>query len=147
MPKAEICTKQAKLTLIQLHAELGGKILDNKQEASRLAESMKHVEAVLKLLDPNYNLRSIAIRRRKRNPWFKRGTIFRHAVAVLKVAEKPLTTAEIVQRMITAKGIKDPKAADVRVIFGTVATSLRNNTGNTIVRYDDKSPARWSIKA
>jgi hypothetical protein len=40
-------TKQAKFTLEQLHAELGGKILDNKAQAKRLAEGMKHVEAVL----------------------------------------------------------------------------------------------------
>lgn len=35
MPRAEIATKQAKFTLEQLHAELGGKILDNKAEAKR----------------------------------------------------------------------------------------------------------------
>jgi len=39
--------KQAKFTLEQLHAGLGGKILDNKAQAKRLAEGMKHVEAVL----------------------------------------------------------------------------------------------------
>jgi hypothetical protein len=77
MPHARIATKQAKYTLDQLHAELAGKLLDNKSEAERLAQTMKHVEAVLKLLDPNFNLRPIAIRRRKPNPYFKRGTIFR----------------------------------------------------------------------
>jgi hypothetical protein len=39
--------KQAKFTLEQLHAGLGRKILDNKAQAKRLAEGMKHVEAVL----------------------------------------------------------------------------------------------------
>jgi hypothetical protein len=52
MPYAKIKTTQATLTLVQLHAELGGKILDNKREANRLRLAMKHVEAVLKLLDP-----------------------------------------------------------------------------------------------
>jgi hypothetical protein len=32
MPQAKIATKQAKYTLEQLHAELGGKIFDNKRE-------------------------------------------------------------------------------------------------------------------
>jgi hypothetical protein len=33
MLHAKIATKQAKFTLAQLHAELAGKILDNKAEA------------------------------------------------------------------------------------------------------------------
>jgi hypothetical protein len=45
--RAEIASKQAKFTLLRLHAELGGKILDNKKEAKRLAKATLHVEAVL----------------------------------------------------------------------------------------------------
>ena len=52
---------------------------------------MKHVEAVLKLIDPSFNLRPIAIRRRKPNPYFKRGTIFRYALDALREGGKPLT--------------------------------------------------------
>ena len=73
MPRAGIATHQAKFTLEKLHAELGGKIKDNKREAKRLAQSMMHVEAVLKLLIPGYSARAISVRRRVPNPWFKRG--------------------------------------------------------------------------
>jgi len=45
MPRAEIATKQAKYALEKLHAELGGKIIDNKKEATRLAQAMLHVES------------------------------------------------------------------------------------------------------
>jgi hypothetical protein len=50
--KAEIATKQAKFALLRLHAELGGKIIDNRKEAERLRRAMVHIEAVLKLLGP-----------------------------------------------------------------------------------------------
>lgn len=105
MPHAKIATHQAVYTLDQLHAELGGKILDNKREADRLREAMVHVEAVIKLLDPTHNLRTISVRRRKLNPWFKRGTVFRSALDVLRRAGEPLTVAEIVWRMLDAKRI------------------------------------------
>jgi hypothetical protein len=52
--------------------ELGGKILENKQEHADLAEQMRHVEAVIKMLDPGYSLRAISVKRRQPNPWFKR---------------------------------------------------------------------------
>jgi hypothetical protein len=60
MPRVEIATRQAKFTLEKLHSELAGKILDNKAEADRLRQSMVHVEAVLKLIDPAYDCRPIS---------------------------------------------------------------------------------------
>jgi hypothetical protein len=75
--RAEICTKQATFTLERLHAELAGKIQENKEEAERLANDMRHVEAVLKMLNPSYRVQAIAVRRRKPN---QRGTVFRRAI-------------------------------------------------------------------
>src|SRR5438105_12633258 len=63
--------RPAMQTLERLHAELGGQILENKTEALQLADSMRHVEAVIKMLDPTFNLRRIAVKRRQPNPWFK----------------------------------------------------------------------------
>jgi hypothetical protein len=52
---------------------------------------MKHVEAVIKMLSPDFNVRSILIRRRhKGNAWFKRGTLFRNAIDTLRNAALPL---------------------------------------------------------
>lgn len=104
--------------LERLHAELGGQILDNRKEARRLAQSMKHVEAVLKLLQPGYSVRRIAVRRNEHNGYFKRGTMFRHAIDVLRKAEKPLTTREIGERMFAAQGVAKPALKDVRTVFG-----------------------------
>ncbi len=57
--------------LLRLHGDLASKIDDNKREAKRLADSMRHVEAVIKLLQPGYNLRAISVRRRKPNRWVR----------------------------------------------------------------------------
>jgi hypothetical protein len=36
---------------------------------------MRHVEAVIRMFDPTYDVRRIAVKRRqKKNPWFKRAT-------------------------------------------------------------------------
>jgi hypothetical protein len=49
---------------------------------------MMQVEAVVKMLQPGFNIASIAAKRRnKSNPWFKRGTLFRSAVDVLRRAD------------------------------------------------------------
>jgi hypothetical protein len=49
---------------------------------------MLHVEAVIKMLDPAFNLRRIAVKRRQPNPWFKRGTVYRRAVDALRTEEE-----------------------------------------------------------
>jgi hypothetical protein len=77
-----------------LHAELAGKILANKREAIRLRTTVMQVEAMVKMLQPGFNVASIAARRRnKSNPWFKRGTLFRSAVDVLRRAQAPMDGA------------------------------------------------------
>ena len=71
MPRAEIASKQAVYTLGLLHAELAGKLLANKREAIRLRTAMMQVEAVVKMLQPGFNVASIAAKRRnKSNPWW-----------------------------------------------------------------------------
>jgi len=38
--------------LIKLHADLGGQIFENRKRAEKLAEDMKHVEAVIRMFAP-----------------------------------------------------------------------------------------------
>ncbi len=81
-------------------------MLQNKQEHANLAEQMRHVEAVIKMLDPGYSLRAISVKRRQPNPWFKRGTVYCRAVDVLRTATEPLTARDIVERVLVAANIK-----------------------------------------
>lgn len=146
MPRAEIATKQAKFTLEKLHAEIAGKIQQNKAEAHKLAQAMRHVEAVLRLLIPGYDVRPIAVKRRKPNPWFKKGTVFRSALEVLRDAEGPLTTMEITLRMVAAKGVQNPDRQALRDLAGGVQSSLRNHNGVSVDSHPGMHPARWSPK-
>jgi len=143
--KAKIATRQATFTLERLHAELGGRILANKAEAKRLAQAMRHVEAVLKLLDPGYSVRPIAVRRRKPNQWFKRGTVLRHALDALRKAGKPLTAREVTTAMLAAKGITSADTKAIRDLTGSVQSSLRNYDGKGVVTVGEGMPARWLL--
>src|SRR5579862_6197131 len=94
--------------LVRLHADIGGRILENKKQAHRLAADMIAVEAVIRMFDPEYSLKQIAPRRRfKANPWFKRGTLFRHALDALRGAASPLTVRQIADAVIAAHSLKN----------------------------------------
>ena len=137
--------KPAMYALLKLHADLGGQLLENKKERLRLEQSMRHVEAVMKLLEPGYNVRPIAVRRRKPNPWFKRGTVFRHALDVLRTAKQPLTAREITLQMLTTKGVANASAKATRNLIGSVQSSLQNHDGGMVARHGEGMPARWSM--
>jgi hypothetical protein len=90
-------------------------ILENKQKHQELSDQMRHVEAVIKLLDPGYNLGRIAVKRRQPNKWFKRGTLYRRALDVLRMAEQPMTTTEIAAAVLKAHGADRLHDTDPRV--------------------------------
>lgn len=135
----------AMFALLRLHAELGGKIKENKSEAKRLAKCMKHVEAVLRMLEPGYDVRPIAVRRRKPNPWFKRGTIFRTALGVLRTAGKPLTARDIALAMLALRKVANAAPRAVSDLAGTVQSSLHNHKGGAVKVAGQGSPAHWTI--
>src|SRR3981081_4592387 len=104
MPSAEIASKQAAHPLGPLHADSAGKLLDNKRAAIKIRTSMMQVEAVLQMLQPGFSVAAIAAKRRnKSNPWFKRGTLFRSSVDVLRRAALPMTSREISEALIAGK--------------------------------------------
>lgn len=132
--------------LLRLHAELGGRIKQNRDQAKRLASDMKAVEAVIKMLEPAYNVRHIAARRRnKSNPWFRRGEGYRYALDVLRKAEGPLTVREIAERMVALKGVTDATPKQIRDLAAASLTSLRNHQGQTVVKVGEGVPGRWRL--
>ena len=145
MPHAQIATTQAVHTLKQLHAELAGKIMDNKREAERLRQSMVHVEAVLKMLAPGENIARIAVRRRKPNPFFKRGTVWRAVLDVLRAASAPMTAAEITAAMLVRKGVPNTGTQKARDLEGAVRAGLRNKNGE-VVECLAGPPSRWRLR-
>ena len=105
---------------------------------------MMQVEAVLQMLQPNFDVRSISAKRRnKSNPWFKRGTLFRSAVDVLRRATAPMTARQIADTLIAGKA---PQASRKQAIDlqAAILVALRKRNGVTVV--GEGAPARWRLK-
>jgi hypothetical protein len=132
--------------LIRLHADIGGRILDNKRQAERLAADAVAVEAVIKMFDPEFNARAISARRRVTgNPWFKRGTMFRSALDVLRASKEPMTVREIVDALMASKGITDATTKQFNDLQSGLRASLEGNSGKTVERVGEGLPMRWRV--
>jgi hypothetical protein len=145
MPRAEIASKQAAYTLGLLHAELAGKLLENKRAGIRLRTAMMQVEAVLKMLQPDFNISRIAPKRRVLgNPWFKRGTLYRSAIDVLRRAERPMTARDIADVLIAGKS-PEPTRKQAIKLQAAILAALRKRNGEVVV--GEGAPARWKLAA
>jgi hypothetical protein len=143
MPRAEILSKQALHTLPHLHAELAGKIETNRKSGDKLRSQMVQVEAVMKMLDPDFNARAISAKRRNRgNPWFKRGTLYRSAVDVLRRAASPMTARQISDALLAGKTPVATRKQE-EALQAALLAALRVRHAKTVV--GEGMPARWRL--
>jgi hypothetical protein len=144
VPQAKILTKQALFTLSQLHGELAGKLSANLRETKRLRLAIFQVEAVMKMLSPEVNLRLIAPKRRNvGNPWFKRGTLARAVIDTLRRSEVPMTTREISDALLVGK---KPEATrhQAMVLQAAILAVLRKRNGAAVA--GDGPRGSWRLK-
>jgi hypothetical protein len=93
---------------------------------------MERVEHVIRMFGPDYNMRAISIRRRVTgNPWFKRGTLIRAALEVLRETQEPLTAREVPEHMLAAKGVSGTAPKD---LWRLRQASVVNHEGKGIMR-------------
>jgi hypothetical protein len=119
--------RPAMQTLERLHAELGYSKTKPKRCGWQIPCGTS--KPSVKMLDPTYNLRRIAVKRRRPNPWFKRGTVYRRAVDAPRTATEPLTAREIAERVLATANLKRPDKAALADLIRTVLASLRNHKG------------------
>jgi hypothetical protein len=134
----------AKHALLEMHATLAGEMQKSNEHFFKIVKEMRAIESVIKMMDPDFRINRIAVRRQQPNTWFKRGTISRVCLEVLRQAGQPLTVREIIDRALTSKGF-DPnaeRAAKVKVVFHN---ALRNHVGKAVRVIHDGPVVRWEL--
>ena len=146
MPLGTILSKQAIHTLTQLHAELAGKIETNRKSGDKLRAQMVQVEAVIKMLSPDFNVSRIAPKRRNTgNPWFKRGTLYRAAIDALRRAGKPMTARELAMTVLDGKQPTPTRKQEID-IQAAILAALRNHNGKGVeTMRGETGPVRWKL--
>lgn len=102
-------------------ATLASEIVHLERQIRARKDSLAHVDATLKLLDPSIETGSIPNKRlSKRIRLFRQGELGRLILGALRSSERPLRTAEIVSAILSAGGHGESARA-------TVAPRVRGN--------------------
>ena len=132
-------------SLREKRLELAG-ILDGlERQANARRADLAHLDATIRLFDPNDVLVAAkpALRRRN-NEWFRPGECRRKIHDVLREAAEPITTREIVEKIMAARGLSSDDARARELIHKTVLGSL-NRATETIERTQAARSAAWRV--
>jgi hypothetical protein len=132
-------------SLREKRLELTG-ILDGlERQANARRADLAHLDATIRLFDPNGILVAARpARRRRYNDWFRPGECRRRIHDVLRDATEPMATREIVEKIMAARHLSSEDARARELIHKTVLGSL-NRATDTIVRSQAGGSAVWRV--
>jgi hypothetical protein len=125
-------------------ASLASDIVQLERQLRHARESLVHVDATLRLLDPQAEPESIPTKRpSKRIKLFRQGELGRCILDVLRQASEPISTYDVVTAMLRAGGHWEGARR-------TVAPRVRGNLAylhsrRKVTKHDDAGAVRWSI--
>jgi hypothetical protein len=120
--------------LVAKRGELAGEAQHCRRELQRLADELGHLDATIRLFDPDYELGGIRPRKRRRgHRWFGPGECQRLVLEVLRDAAGPLSDQGVVVAVATRKGLQDRPEA-LSVLQKTTVAVLRRLAGKGAAR-------------
>lgn len=132
--------------LREKRSELAGLVKGLEQELSEHRAALMHLDATMRLFDPEIRPEEIGSAQRRRcNAWFCPGECLRLIYDVLRDAPQPVTTREVVERTTTLKGISVGDDRQRALVRKTVLASL-NRAKDTIERVDAEGVVGWQVR-
>ncbi len=128
--------------LTQKRSELLGVIDHHKKEIKRVFDELTHINASIKIFNPDFNLREIKAKQfRQPCKFFRRGERAILVLDILRESDKPLTSEEVTSKIKAQKGI-------VEDISKTVYNSLKSHFKNGVIEKVnvDIGLIGWQIK-
>lgn len=127
--------------LVAKRSELSGLIEHYMHEIKRMDVDLHHLDAAIKMFDPEFDLQSIRVKQhRKKNKYFKQGESARLVLDVLRENGGVMSTEAMALGMLKKKKL-DMMDKGVLVFFKkTAITALRYQAANGLVKNTGRAP-------
>ena len=116
--------------LVEERAKRAGQVEVLRKQLEQAEREIEHIDAVIKIIDPTFNLGSIRAKRtRTRTPGFERGELTERVIDTLRDAGEPRSADDVCAAIIAEKG--DVDASKLRNL---VRTCLRSQEQQGVIR-------------
>ena len=130
--------------LIAKRREIAGQIEHFQERLRELVIALDHVDATIHLFDPEIELDDIKSRLVPERHRGFRGEITRIVLTTLRNAKKPLTTADIAQRIMAERGLDTSNKRLLRLMTKRAGSSLRSYREKGLVKSAD-GPTQFKL--
>jgi hypothetical protein len=126
-------------------AELAGTLIQLEQQLVRQRADLTHLDATMRLFDPDIQPNEIHPRqRRSHSAWFRHGECLRLLYDELRDALQPMTTRELAERIMRVKAIPADDDRCRELMTKTLLGSL-NRAKETIARIEIAGVVSWRL--
>ena len=127
-------------------ATMAGEIVRFKQGIRDREEQLAHLDATLRILDPEYRADTIAPKRLRQVKLFGQGELNRLIIDALRRAEgQPLAVPKIADAIIAAKGYgHEARPALIRRVRANLSYLLRHR--QAVDKIGNRLSARWRLR-
>jgi hypothetical protein len=120
--------------LVAKRAEVAGEIAAVREKLRQLIVDLDHVDAAIRLFDPDYDIAGIRDKPVHPAQIARRGDSIRLILDLLREATEPMTTKQIALRVMAHRGLNTMDDALVLTMSRRVGASLRSYKDNGAVR-------------
>lgn len=93
--------------LVAKRSELAGLVTDYQNKIDRLRVELEHIDATIKVFDPQYDLRTLPVKAvRKRNKYFRHGERQRLVLDVMREAGEAMTSRQVARALLQRKEVE-----------------------------------------
>ena len=134
--------------LVDKRARIDGEIKARRYQIMRLEIELAHVDHVIKMFQPSYDLSKIATKRSfVKNPaGTPRGSGSREALTVLREAGEPLAASEIARRVLAKQGRADtPESRGM--LANTIHSTFSRRKDGAVTLDATCYPALWRLRS
>ena len=126
-------------------AELAGTLRQLEQQLVQQRANLTHLDATLRLFDPNIQPKDIRPKRpRVCNVWFRPGECLRLIYDELREATQPVATRELAERLMRVKAMPVADNNRRELVQKTLLGSL-NRAKETIARVETAGVVSWRL--
>ena len=120
--------------LVAKRAEIAGEIAGARETLRKLIVDLDHIDAAIRLFDPDYDVASIRDKPVHPAQVARRGDSIRLILDLLREATEPMTTKQIALQVMAHRGLNTVDDALVLTMTRRVGASLRTYKVNGAVR-------------
>lgn len=120
--------------LVRRRAEMAGEAETLKARLARIATDLGHLDATIRLFDPDHDIAGIRPKRPRGPDVAGRGEMSRAILAVLREASEPVTVTVISERLMAERGWDAADGKRARMMAKRVAMVLRHQERRGAVR-------------